>query len=403
MGKDADRYHLAIICENAGGNGSVARVANRHVLELTRFFKISLFSDSLPGERVPGVNYVRVCAPKFDFLRRYCHVPNQWAFVTWAKGQLERVHREQPINGVLCHSHAAAALAATPFGRKRGIPFALVTHGDIFDVPAGSYDSRLTWFYKTVHPSAYRNAALIVALSPHMARCALAGGADPARVHVLPNGFDHTDIGMNAASLAYPLVEIGGPLRLLFVGRLAREKGVDVLLHAARLLVDQQVRFNLRIVGNGPEAERIKELCAELGISEHVKFSGTIPPREMGDVYQGADLVCVPSRRDPLPTVVLEAMASGRPVIGSNDGGIPFMISDKETGILVEPGSAEALAREIAALALNRRLLRRMGECAASVVRTRFAWPRIGEALATLVWKMMTARATPSVDEYLRA
>lgn len=79
------------------------------------------------------------------------------------------------------------------------------------------------------------------------------------------------------------------------------------------------------------------------------------------------------------------------------------MISDKETGILVEPGSAEALAREIAALALNRRLLRRMGECAASVVRTRFAWPRIGEALATLVWKMMTARATPSVDEYLRA
>lgn len=384
-----DHYHLAIVCENAGSSASVARVATRHALELSRFFRISLFSDTLPIQREANISYVFVNSPRFDFLRRYCHVPNQAAFALWTRRLMARVHLKDPIHGIICHSHTVAALAAEPFGRPKGIPYGLVTHGDIFDVPPGSYDSRLTWFYKAVHPPAYRNAALIVALSPHMAKCAMRSGANPENVRVVPNGIDISDMRIASTASGMDFQVDRKTLSLLFVGRLAKEKGVEVLLQAARLLADRGVAFHLRIVGEGPEGDHSKRVCAQLGLEKHVTFPGALSRSEMGRVYEDADLVCVPSLSDPLPTVVLEAMAMRRAVIGSDVGGIPFMISNRETGMLVEPGSAAALAHEIAELASNRGLLQKMGERAAFVLQSKFSWTRIGGELAMLIKEKM--------------
>src|SRR5262249_39088431 len=147
-----------------------------------------------------------------------------------------------------CHSHAVAALTAAPFRARTGVRFGLVVHGDIFDRPQGTYDARQTAFYRHVTPRAYRSADVIFALSPHMAGLAVRAGASRGAVVVVPNGVDPADIGLQDIVARR---RRGDGLRLLYVGRLAVEKGVDVLVAACGLL-PASLSVELDIVGTGP-------------------------------------------------------------------------------------------------------------------------------------------------------
>jgi glycosyltransferase involved in cell wall biosynthesis len=264
----------------------------------------------------------------------------------------------------------------------------LVTHGDIFDRPKGTYDARLTFFYKAVTPGAYRHARWVVALSPHMRECAVRAGADPRAVNVIPNGIALEDIGLDAPLSASS--EIGAQstgvsvIRLLYAGRLAPEKGVEYLLQACQLIADRGLAFQLRLVGTGPLAETYRRLAMNLGLQAQVEFMGAVPRHRLGPLYRDADIICVPSISDPLPTVVLEAMAAGCAVVGTNVGGIPFMIEDGVTGAIVSAGDAAAMADKIAELAENRQALVDIGRQAALVAAQRFSWPIVGSQLMDL-------------------
>ncbi|MBC7603732.1 MAG: glycosyltransferase family 4 protein, partial [Ramlibacter sp.] len=257
---------------------------------------------------------------------------------------------------------------------------ALVTHGDIFDRPKGTYDSRLTWFYERVTPPAYKHADLVVALSPHMQHRALAGGARPATVALLPNGIAPQELNLDD-HVSYAHLQANDALEILFAGRLSVEKGVDVLLDAAALLKREGVRFRLKIVGEGPERAALQARVAEQGLGDCVAFIGRVPRERLGKLYQASHVVCVPSRSDPLPTVVLEAMAAGVPVVGSDAGGIPYMIEDGLTGIVCASESAQALAQALSRLAGHPEQARAMGNAGRVRALTEFSWERCGEAL----------------------
>ncbi len=136
--------------------------------------------------------------------------------------------------------------------------------------------------------------------------------------------------------------------RILFVGRLSPEKGVDVLLHALALIRDHhQSEIKSIIAGDGPQRARLEDLARELNLSR-VSFVGFVPNGpELVRLYQEADVLVVPSRAEAFGAVIAEGMACGLPVIASNVGGIPGIVKHGINGLLVPPNSPEQLAGAI--------------------------------------------------------
>ena len=373
-------HHVAIICPSCGRPGAVASVAIHHSAELAKQCHVTLISDSFPLSPIPGVRQLLIKPWQFGLLRRFAHVPNEVAFAFAAKRAIARLHAGIAISILLCNGHPVASLAAITLKRKSGIPYALVTHGDIFDRPKGTYDPRLTWLYLRTTPPAYRAADLVVALSPYMANLAMRSGAHRNRVAIIPNGIDLSEIG-HVPSRASSTSVGDEQTEILFVGRLAIEKGVDILIEAASLLKSRRIPFRLRIVGSGPQETLLRQLVAGRNLSDVIDFVGPVGRMRLGPLYSSAHVVCVPSRSDPLPTVVLEAMACGLPVVGSNTGGIPYMIRDGVTGLLCRPGDFADLAVKLQQIARSPAIARRLGEAGRLEVEANFTWQKVGMAL----------------------
>jgi glycosyltransferase involved in cell wall biosynthesis len=382
-----NKPHVAITCPDCGGAGSVASVACHHARELALYFEITLISDTLPSEKVNNVDYVKSAHHQYSYLRRYSHVLNEYSFVRSVRRQLEKIHKKNPIDMVMCHGHALAALAADYLKNRYKIPYVLIAHGDVFDRPRGTYDWRLTAFYRAVTPSAYRNADLVIALSPYMASCALKQGASPDAVHNVPNGIESDDIGVNPKLLQQKPVDIAFKkhLNLLFVGSLNKIKGIDILIDACKILHQKDVKFKLRIIGKGCLDGQIRNDIKRACMSSQICLQGAVQRLLLGDYYCESDIVCVPSINDPLPTVVLEALVSGVPVIASDTGGIPYMINNGFNGILIPPGNPEALANAVEILYRYPKKLSELANNAHTSVFPRFSWKHIGRQLYQII------------------
>ena len=181
-----------------------------------------------------------------------------------------------------------------------------------------------------------------------------------------------------------------GELRLLFVGRLVERKGVHVLLEALARLARRGAAPPLDVVGDGPERPRLEALASELGVASLVRFHGFVPDAALRRALEDTDCLVLPAVHDRkgdvegLGVVLLEAMGAGKPVIASAAGGITDIVEDAETGLLVEPGNAEALAAAIARLRDDPDLAARLADAGALRVAERFSWSSITERLVTL-------------------
>ena len=139
--------------------------------------------------------------------------------------------------------------------------------------------------------------------------------------------------------------------RLLALGRLSPEKGVDVLLEALRLLRDAGRPAGALIVGDGPERERLAQQAAALSVTGDCAFLPATA--DISAAYGAADVVVLPSRSEGLPNVLLEAMAHDRPVVATDVGAVREVLGDSKAGVIVPAGDAAALAEGIGrALAL---------------------------------------------------
>jgi phosphatidylinositol alpha-1,6-mannosyltransferase len=180
---------------------------------------------------------------------------------------------------------------------------------------------------------------------------------------------------------------------ILAIGRLVPQKGFDVLLGA--MAEDRGCLpsgWELLIAGDGPDEKMLRDLAISLGITDRVRFVGRADRSEVPRLMRGCEFVVVPSRADEgLPVVCAEAAAAGRAVIGTRRGGIPEIVLDGETGLIVPPESSSRLSSAIRLLAFDEAKRCRFGE-AALIRSTAFAWQTIAQQYADVYRDALLSR-----------
>ncbi|HSW96462.1 MAG TPA: glycosyltransferase family 4 protein [Candidatus Saccharimonadales bacterium] len=148
---------------------------------------------------------------------------------------------------------------------------------------------------------------------------------------------------------------------LLFIGRLTKEKGVEILLHAMNYLVEKFPEIHLSIVGEGNYSDHVREVIKNLHLEKNITLVGSVSSRQVQSYYDKSLLILIPSiYPDNLPTVGLEALSVGRPIIGSNIGGISEIIKNNQTGVLVEAGNMNQIVGAIEKLVENKQVVETM-------------------------------------------
>jgi glycosyltransferase involved in cell wall biosynthesis len=141
------------------------------------------------------------------------------------------------------------------------------------------------------------------------------------------------------------------PPQILYVGRLAHEKGVDVAVSAFATIIKRFPRTRLKIVGGGPARSEIEQQVATLGLTDAVEFTGWIQPEKIPALINKCTLVVVPSRyREPFALIAVEAAQMARPVVAARTGGLPETVVHRQSGLLFENENTAALAKEMAFL-----------------------------------------------------
>jgi len=298
-----------------------------------------------------------------DFLRLY-----QAVYVGLRLQELEIGH---------VHAHFAGMAARTAFWINKFFPitFSFTAHAnDIFaprDFEIGL--DKLVDVARVIVTETNYAAQFLQARFP--------GRAD--RIHRIYNGLDLAEFERANFSSSPPLI--------VAVGRLIAKKGFANLISACRLHAKRGKLFQCEIIGEGPLEEELHAQIEQLDLQDRVALSGAKPLREVRQHLAAANVFVLPSvvdaqgGMDNLPTVIMEAMATGLPVISTGIGGIPEMISENETGFLVRPGDAEALAGAIEKVIDNRLLAQRLGQAGYERARELFSIAKNVRELMTLL------------------
>ncbi len=171
------------------------------------------------------------------------------------------------------------------------------------------------------------------------------------------------------------------------IGRLSREKGQAILIEAGGRLIRQGALFTFVFVGDGPDRELLVEKAQLAGIGSHVRFLGHV--KNTSEIYANLDMLVLPSFREGMPNVILEAMQSQLPIVSTSVGAVPEMLVHGVSGLLVRPGDSLALARAIAALMGDRAKARRMGNKARAALYPRFSPEKRLERFETLYRRVL--------------
>jgi glycogen(starch) synthase len=182
------------------------------------------------------------------------------------------------------------------------------------------------------------------------------------------------------------------PPRLLFIGRLVADKGADVAIQALAHARDAGLILDLVVTGDGPERPALQALTRTLGLEEHIAFNGWTQPTDIPALINTATAVLVPSRwREPFGLVALQAAQMGRPVIASAVGGLPEIVEDDETGLLVPADDAQALAQAIIRLTSAPGLAARLGRNARRRAQDVFGFDRLVDDYEAAIRKVAGA------------
>lgn len=283
------------------------------------------------------------------------------AVVLWAqlrKRGLQHVHVH------FANPAADVAMLATHFDPT--LRWSLTLHGpaEFFDVRANRLPEKLS-------------SATFVACASDWARSqamALLPTAKWSHLEVIRGGVD-TDLWRASDRDSATRLEI------LNVGRLAPVKGQALLVDAIAQLGKRGVDVHCRIVGDGPEREQLARRITELGLHDSVELTGPVGQDQIRELYEQADVFCLPSFREGLPFVLIEALSMELAVVATRIMGIPELVTDGRSGLLVTPARVDELAEALERLSRDRELRISLGRAGRQTVQRDYEMARVAEEL----------------------
>jgi spore coat protein SA len=306
-------------------------------------------------------------------LRHLAKIQNVWSYGRRAA----RLAREFDL--VYLHNEPNILLFLS---RRAGQKIVLHMHNDHLTIP----------LFRPAYRRALAKADLVLCVSDFIRRRAIEAFPQYAdRFRVMLNATDTAvfkPYGTAAATLLPPTIQLGAERHILYVGRLTPIKGVHVLITAFREILVRHPAARLVIAGSSffegatrtPYEAELAELAAPVGNA--ITFTGYLPHASLKYLYCACDVVVVPSLwEEPFGLVVVEAMASGTCVVASSVGGLPEIITDRQTGLLAPPGDARALADCVSRLLGDPQYKLSLETAALQSVAAGFTWDRLANAI----------------------
>lgn len=307
----------------------------------------------------------------------YVAAPLALAAGWWTARRIARRYRASIMHGHWVIPGGVTASLAAP-----ALPLVISLHGSDVYVAERLAPARVA------AKAAFRRAGSVTACSADLATRAIRLGANPERTTVIPYGVDAGRFRPDATRQRDERERLGvGSSRLLVAaaGRLVSKKGFEYLIDALADVPDAV----LVIAGDGSLREALRQRASAAGVRERVRFLGNRTQDEVAVLFSAADIIVTPSIRDDagnvdgLPNVVLEALASGTPLVTTAAGGIGAVVEDGVTAIVVPERDAKSIASALVRLERDRARGSRIGEAARRLVEDRFGWERAGEQFET--------------------
>ncbi|MSQ14924.1 MAG: glycosyltransferase family 4 protein [Dehalococcoidia bacterium] len=259
--------------------------------------------------------------------------------------------------------------------RRAGIPIVTTLHG------SDMYLARSSFMVSLAARVSFAKSAGITACSEEMKDGAMALGAAPDSVHVIPWGVRAGIFKAGSGVRWRHTLDIssGRPVALA-AGRVVEKKGFEYLVRAAPDVLRKLPDTVFVIAGQGEQLPYLRDLTRTLGIESSFRFPGLIPWNEMPAILNMCDLFVAPSIHDSsgnvdgLPTVVLEAMAAGKPVVATRVAGLPLVVRDRVNGFLVDEKDSEQLAEAILTLILDDEMRRTMAAQSLRIAENELTW-----------------------------
>jgi glycosyltransferase involved in cell wall biosynthesis len=291
-------------------------------------------------------------------------------------GYLAQLVRQDNIGRLHAHFAHGSTHVAMLVSMLTGLPFSFSAHArDIYDNASPRLLREKIAAAELVVTCTQANQKYLRSMVP---------AADGAKISVAYHGADLAKFAFGGAPAEQ------SPPTILSVGRLVAKKGYSDLLRACRVLADKAIPFRCMIVGEGPERGALEMQVRALGLEDRVTLIGACTQEELVERYRQATVFALPcivlenGDRDGIPNVLVEAMASGVPVVSTGISGIPELIRNGDSGLLVPAGNTAALAAAIALLLSDRELRHRLVLSGRAAVAEHFDSSACARRLAVL-------------------
>jgi glycosyltransferase involved in cell wall biosynthesis len=296
-------------------------------------------------------------------------------FVTSAVLKALALHRQEPFE--LIHGHWAipGGFIGGLVARATGVPLVVGLHG------SGTHFAAQNWLYGAAADLGFRVAEHVMSCSRNLRDDALRLGVSSHKLTIIPYGVDADYFSDERSAVMRERLGIAEDAPVIgAIGRLVYKKGFDYLLSAMPEVLREHPGACCVIGGDGDLRDELRTQAANLGLGESVRFPGQVCWEDTPSFYAMCDVVTVPSvdrgNTDGLPNVLLEAMASGRPIVASDVAGIPQVVRHEFNGLLVQPGRVPALSQALVRLLDDPGLCGSLGPAARDYACRELSWDK---------------------------